>query len=236
MLTLWLAGIVVLVGAFVQGAAGYGLNVLAGSLLALIDPSFIPVPTLMLAAVPAALAVIREWEHVRWREIRWAMAGRVVGNLLGIGIFLLLPERQVSLFLGVVILLLVGMSVIKLDIQVTPRNLVIAGVASGASGTSATIGGPPIGLVYQNQSGPTVRSNLGLFFVFGSFSSLALLALAGKVHTHHWIQAAELLPFLAAGWLLSYPLRRYLDAGKVKGAILTIAAVAAVVLIGRTLL
>ena len=44
-------------------------------------------------------------------------------------------------------------------------------------GTAASIGGPPMALLLQNESGNRIRANLAVFFVIGSFISLVMLGI-----------------------------------------------------------
>ena len=50
-----------------------------------------------------------------------------------------------------------------------------AGALSGFMGTIVSIGGPPIALLYQNESGPSLRGTLSAFFVVGV--ALAIIGL-----------------------------------------------------------
>ena len=230
------AGLVVLVGATVQGVVGYGLNLLAGPLLALLDPALVPVPALVIACVQAVLAVARERGHVDWRGVAWAMTGRIPGNVVGVLVLSALPARGFTLAVGASVLVCVGMSLLTWSPSPTRSGLVLAGTASGAFGTTSAIGGPPVALLYQNSDGPTVRATLGAYFVLSSLSSLATLAVAGQVHTAQAWTALALIPFMLAGFALSGPLRRFLDGGRVRPGVLGVAAVAATVLLVKSAL
>ncbi len=78
------AGLVVALGALVQGAVGYGMALVAAPLLTLLDPALVPVPLLLLATVHSVLAVIRDGRHADWLGIGWAMLGRLPGTVLGV--------------------------------------------------------------------------------------------------------------------------------------------------------
>ncbi len=111
-----------------------------------------------------------------------------------------------------------------------------AGFASGFMGTTTSIGGPPIALVYQGSTGPTFRSTLATYFAFGAAISLITLAVAGQLGAHELRLGALLWPGVAIGFLLSRPLTRVLDDGWTRPMVLSISAVAALVLIGQELL
>lgn len=230
---LLLAGTVVALGAAVQGAVGFGLALVAAPLLALLDPALVPVPLIMLAAVHAVLAVLRESREVDWHGIGWAMVGRLPGTALGVLAVAALPQRGLAIVIGVCVLAFALLSIVAWQPRPTPGALLVAGVASGAGGTAASIGGPPLALLYQHASGPRVRATMAAYFVLGSAVSVAALAMAGQVGTRQLMATMVLTPFLLVGFALSGPACRVLDAGWTRRAVLAVAATSAVLLIGQ---
>ncbi len=230
------AGLVVVLGALVQGAVGYGMSLVAAPLLALFDPALVPVPLILLTTVHSVLAVGRDGRHADWPGIGWAMLGRLPGTGLGVLAVVLLSQRAFSLIIGLCVLACVLLSLLTWRPRPRPRALVIAGIASGAGGTAASIGGPPIALLYQRETGPRVRGTIGGYFVLGSVTSIAALAAADQVTSESLVSAALLIPFLLCGFALSGPARRVLDNGRTRWAVLAVAAASAVVLIGWALL
>lgn len=230
------AGLVVALGALVQGAVGYGMSLVAAPLLVLLDPALVPVPLILLTTVHSVLAVVRDGRHADWAGIGWAMLGRLPGTGLGVLAVVMLSQRAFSLIIGLCVLACVALSLLAWRPRPRPRALVIAGIASGAGGTAASIGGPPIALLYQRESGPRVRGTIGGYFVLGSVTSIAALAAADQVTSESLVSTALLTPFLLCGFALSGPARRVLDNGRTRSAVLAVAAASAVVLIGRVLL
>ena len=238
-MSIWLlliAGSVVALGAVVQGAVGYGMALVAAPILALIDPTLVPVPLLMLASVHSVLAVVRDGRHADWRGVGWAMLGRLPGTALGVLAVLMLSQRAFSLLIGVCVLAFVGLSLLTWRPQPRPASLVLAGVVSGAGGTAASIGGPPIALLYQNATGPQVRGTMSAYFVLGSLTSVAALAGAGQVTSGLLLSTVVLVPFLIVGFVLSGSVRRVLDDGWTRTAVLGVAGASAVLLIARSLI
>ena len=235
-LTLLLAGAIVLFGAVVQGSVGYGMNLLGGPLLLLIDPAFVPVPTLLLAVAHTAMGAVREHSHTDWRSVGWAMTGRLPGNLLGLLAIATLPLAGLNVAVAVCVLVCVGLSVVSWHPLPNRRGLFVAGTASGTFGTTSAIGGPPIALLYQNVRGPTTRATLSSYFVIASLSSVLILAAAGQVTSHELLLSAMLLPFMFVGFALSSPLRKYLGGNALRGAILSVAGAGATALLLRTAL
>ncbi len=229
-------GLVVALGALVQGAVGYGMTLVAAPLLALFDPALVPVPLILLGTVHSVLAVVRDGRHADWPGIGWAMLGRLPGTGLGVLAVVMLSQRVFSLVVGLCVLACVVLSLLRWRPRPRPRSLLLAGIASGVGGTAASIGGPPIALLYQDEAGPRVRGTIAGYFVLGSVTSIAALAAAGQVTSESLMSAALLTPFLLVGFALSGPARQVLDNGWTRRAVLAVAAASAVLLIGRALL
>ncbi|HEX2291204.1 MAG TPA: TSUP family transporter, partial [Pseudonocardiaceae bacterium] len=131
------AGLVVALGALVQGAVGYGMALVAAPMLALFDPALVPVPLILLMSVHSVLAVVRDGRHADWPGIGWAMLGRLPGTGLGVLAVVMLSQRAFSLIVGLCVLACVVLSLLTWRPRPRPRALVIAGIASGAAGTAA---------------------------------------------------------------------------------------------------
>ncbi len=230
-----MAGAAVLVGALVQGAAGFGLGLLAAPVVALADPGLVPVALLVVTAALPLLSVLRERTHVDWRGVGWAMLGRLPGTALGAWALLVLPVAAVGVAVALVVLTAVGASVVRWRPSPTPRALVVGGFVSGAAGTATSIGGPPVALLYQGSPGPQVRATLGAFFFLGIVVSLGVLAATGQVQRDDVLAGVLLLPAMALGFALSGPLRAVVDAGRTRPVVLGLAGVSAAVLLVRSL-
>jgi hypothetical protein len=230
------AGFVVALGGLLQGLIGFGLALVAVPLLALLDPALLPVPVLMVATAHASMSLAREFGHVDWRGVGWAMLGRLPGTLVGIWIVDSLDPRGFGLVVGGSVLACVLLSITTWRPEPLPKSLVTAGFASGSFGTATSVGGPMVALLYQNQAGPQVRATLGAFFVLGSGASIIGLLAAGQVTSHQLWAGLALIPFLIAGFLLSGPLRKKFDAGGIRTPMLIVAGASAVVLIVRSAL
>ncbi|WP_019812600.1 sulfite exporter TauE/SafE family protein [Saccharomonospora saliphila] len=234
-LAVLLAGLAVFAGALVQGSVGYGMNLIAAPLVALVDPALVPVPLLVIAAAHAVLSVAREHEDTDWRGVGWAMLGRVPGTALGVLAVAALAPRPFAAIVGVAVLVCVALSVVSWRPSPAPAPLLVAGMASGTFGTAASIGGPPLALLYQHSSGPRIRATLAACFAIGSCLSLAALGVGGQLHTEQFYAVLWMLPFLLAGFLLSGPARRLFDGGRIRVAVLTVAAASAVALLVRAI-
>ncbi|KOV78556.1 sulfite exporter TauE/SafE family protein [Nocardia sp. NRRL S-836] len=230
------AGVVVALGGLLQGLIGFGLALVAVPLIALLDPALLPVPVLMVAAAHASMALAREFGHVDWRGVGWAMLGRLPGTVVGVLVVDALDPKGFGLVVGGSVLACVLLSISTWRPVPRPGSLVTAGFASGSFGTATSVGGPMVALLYQNQAGPQVRATLAAFFVLGSGASIIALSGAGQVSAHQLWAGVALIPFLVAGFLLSGPLRKRVDAGGIRAPMLVVAGLSSVVLIVRSVL
>ena len=67
-----------------------------------------------------------------------------------------------------------------LQLLPTPRSLIGAGTLSGFMGTTSSIGGPPMALLYQGTEGIRLRGTLAVFFTIGVLISLVALTAVGR--------------------------------------------------------
>ncbi|HZG91545.1 MAG TPA: sulfite exporter TauE/SafE family protein [Pseudonocardia sp.] len=225
------AGLVVAVGAVVQGSVGFGLALVAAPFLAILDPALVPVPLLVVTLVQAVLGLVREHADTDWSGVGWALLGRLPGIALGVLAVSTLPPRTFLAVVAGTVLVCAALSAVRWQPRPTVPALLVAGVVSGAGGTAASIGGPPVALLYQGQDGPRVRATLAAYFTAGTLLSLGGLLLGGQVSADALWSAALLLPFMAAGFWVSNPARRLLDRGWVRPAVLAVSAGGALVLL-----
>lgn len=223
----------VLIGAVVQGSIGFGINLVAVPVVALIEPKALPA-TLVLLAFPLSVAMVQREHHaVDRRGVAWILVGRVPGTLLGAWIVTTVSADSLSIVVGTVVLVAVAISVFGDAIPVHAGSQVAAGVASGAMGTAAGIGGPPLALLYQRHDGPTIRATLAAAFLFGTMLSAATLAAAGQIGRGHLVFAFALTPATLCGSLFARRLTDALDRGWLRPAVLTYAAISAVIVVAN---
>jgi uncharacterized protein len=221
------------IGALVQGSLGFGSNLVAVPVLALLNPETLPA-TLTLVVFPMTLVMVaREHHAVDRRGVTWITIGRIPGTALGAWIVAVVSESTLAVVLGVGVLLAVVMTAVSPPLPVNRVTTTAAGVASGALGTATSIGGPPLALLYQHHEGPVLRATLAVAFAFGTVLSMAALALAGVIEPWHVALAAALLPGLLAGLALSPVVVRRLEGRWLRPAVLGFAAATAVLAIVR---
>ena len=222
-------------GALVQGSVGYGAAIVAAPLLVLLDRAFVPGPMLAAGSVLALLMTRREWRAADYRGVSTAIAGRLLGigpAILAVGV---VPDAIFQMIFAGVLLSAVAVSVAGWKVTPTPGHLFAAGAVSGFTGTLASIGGPPMALIYQHSAGDRLRATMSVYFVIGGSLSVLSLWMFGEFGRQEMTLAALLLPGIFAGYLCSCFTAPLLDAGRKRPAVLAVASLAAVAVLIRAI-
>jgi uncharacterized membrane protein YfcA len=226
----------ILLASCLQASIGFGIGMLAAPVIALVDPRLIPGTLIMVATLVTLMVVVREREDIDLHGTGWALVGRVPGTVAGAVLLAMLPHRALVILLAGVVL--VGVVLTSTGWIPAPRrrNVVLAGATSGLFGTATSIGGPPMALVWQRNSGARLRGTMSGFFLVGSVMSIAALAVVGAVDGHTLWGFAVMIPAAVAGYVLSRRVNRFLDPKRLRWLAIGASTLGAVVLIGRELL
>ena len=230
------AATAVSVGSVVQGAVGFGLNLLAAPFVALVIPEALPA-TLVLVAFPLSVSTVAREQHaVEWPSLRWMLLGAVPGTLIGLAIVGQVDASQLAVLVGTVTLAGVVLSVLSPPIPVTPGSSLAAGFFSNVFGTASSVGGPPVALLFQHRHGPVARSTLGAFFATSAVMSLVGYVATGTITGDQALFAATLAPFMVGGLWASRHLHPFVDSGWLRPTVLVLSAVAGAAAILRAVL
>jgi uncharacterized protein len=222
-------------GSCVQGVVGFGSNLIAAPLLVLLDDSFVPGPVNIASAALNVLILITRRGLPVDRRVPWAMGGLVPGTLAAGWLIAVLPTRGLSFTFATLVLIAVVLSASGLTLRRTDGNLFAAGVLSGFMGTVSGIGGPPIALVYQHESGAVLRGTLTRFFLVGSLITIATLAAVGRVGWEELRLAVVLLPGTFVGLRCSNWFAHHVDRRSAQPIVLILSAIAAAAVLAREL-
>lgn len=228
-----LAFAIVVFAAIVQASVGMGYNIVSVPLTLLIDPRMAPVPMLFSGIVLTALTVARERAHVDLRGTYWILGGRIPGVLIGLGLLAIATNRTLDIIIGSAVL--VGVLLMAFAPPV-PRSRPVdftAGTVAGALSTVSAIGGPPVGLLYKDETGPVIRATLGTVFAIGATFALIGRGLAGRIVATDIQLALLYLPAVLIGYRVSTPLNVRFAGARYRNAILALSAAAAVALLLR---
>lgn len=229
------AGLLVLLGACLQGVGGIGFGMFAAPIIAVLEPELVPGPMLFLGLVIAAYAVAREPSHLDRKGLGYALLGRLPSSIIAALLLGVLPVRALGILFGAIILGGVGLSLTRFRPRPTPVNLFVAGLVSGFMGTITSVGLPPIALVYQGAATATLRATIGGYLVIGTLISLAALTAVGRFGLHDMAIGGWLVLPLTVGFWLSGPLARRLPQHLVRRMVLVLSAGSALLLLVREL-
>ena len=233
----WAVGAIaaaLLVGATVQGTVGLGLGLVSAPIAAMVAPSTMPDLLLWLAMLLPIVTLVREHHELDWPGLGWSLPLRVPGTVLGVALVAWFTAGQLGVAIALMVLLAVALTAWAVVVPVRRSTLMAAGFISGATGTATSIGGPPMALLYQHRSARQVRSTLAVYFIVGAGMSLIGLGWAGELSWRDFQLAMLLVPTLVIGFAISGPLRRHVDAGHTRSAVLVVCAASAVVLLARS--
>jgi uncharacterized membrane protein YfcA len=230
------AALAIAASAFVQASVGFGYALIAAPVLALISDRLVPGPVMLSSLLLSAATGFRERHAVDRRGVGVALAGRLPGVLAAGAVAVALPGEASNLLFGALVLLAAAISASGLRPKMTTPILLLAGFSSGLMGTLTAIGGPPMALVYQHADGPTLRASLNSYFAVGSLMSICVLWWAGHFGVREALLGLALLPAVAVGFAASGVMRRAIDRGYTRRAVLTVASASAIAVIVKTLL
>jgi uncharacterized membrane protein YfcA len=231
-----IATVVIAIGAAVQGGVGFGMNLIAAPILAVLDPDLVPGPAIVAAVILTVLVAYRDREHIDRRGVGWALGGRVPGTVAGALLVASIPERGVTVTVGCAVLLAVALTVSGIRFRPNRPTLLVAGAVSGFASTVSSVGGPPMAVVYANEPGPVIRGTLSFIFVVGGCMSLAALIAVGDFGRTEAALSALLLVPGTLGFLVSRRLAVRVDAGTTRNAVLAVAVPGAVTALGKAVL
>ena len=229
------AGIIVF-GAVVQGTIGFGLGLLAAPVIATVLPEAIPVTMVLVAWPIGAYSAAREVHAVDRKSLPWLLSGAIPGTLIGLWIVHVADPRQLAVIVGVVTIVGVAVTALGRDVPLNRTSASVAGLISNVTGTAASVGGPPVALLFQHQRGPIVRSTLGVYFVVSGALSVIGYAATGAITMDRFLLALALIPAMLLGAWASKHFHGLVDAGWLRPAVLTLSVLAGTIAILRGLL
>jgi uncharacterized protein len=228
----------VIVASTMQGVVGFGANLLAVPVVALIVPAALP-GAMVIPGVPMALAMaLSERAHIDWRGSGFLFLGRLPGTAIGVVVVSVVSSRVLAVVIGAAVLVAVVISVLAAHLHpgVTPRTATGTGVVTAVMGTTAAIEGPPLALLYQHHAPPVFRSTLATQFALGTAFTLTGLLAAGHLHAWQVLLGGSLVPGYILGFGISLAIRRRLRRRNLRVAVLAIAALTGAAAILRALL
>ena len=227
--------VAVLVAGFVQGSTGVGFALIVAPVISLMKPELLPVCLLILMLPLNAYVVWRERAALDKVGAAWISSGRIVGTAGGLWVLVALSASQLGIFVGLATIAAALATMIAPSFTPGPKAFLSAGVVTGITETATGIGGPPLALVYQHQPVAVMRSTVALCFLVGELVSLATLLAVGRVDMAQLSAAAQLLPALAIGAIISHFVHDSVSPGFLRAFVLIFALASGILLLVRAM-
>lgn len=222
-------------GTIVQRLSGQAYGMIAAPVVALVAPQHLPAAVILLGILVGAGAISMDMSAVNWREAGPGMVGRAFGAFAGAAIALALTDTAgFGVVVALLVLTAVALSVSGLRIAIRPVTLAVAGLAAGIMGTITAIGAPPMAILYAREEAKRSRAMQNLFFMWGMVWSIGALTLAGLVRWGDLVLVAHLIPVALAALLISRPAARMLEGRSLRPIALSLATIAALVILARS--
>ena len=223
------------VGCTLQGVLGFGANLLAVPILALINPDFVPGPVLLINPLLSGFITFRERGNTDKHGLTWTVLGRLPGIALAVFALSVVAEERIGVLFGSLLLFAIALKLSGLKFERSQKNLMLAGCVSGFMGTAVGVGGPPIALLYHDVSGSVLRATLSPYFLIGTVISVGALAATGNFDSGDLLVSMYLLPAVIIGMAISGPLRKTLNHRWITPGIYLLSGTAAITLLIRSL-
>jgi uncharacterized membrane protein YfcA len=230
------AAAVIVFGSIVQGTIGFGLGLLSAPFIAIAIPEAIPVVLVMVAWPIGGVTAAREHHALDHFALRWMLVGAVPGTLIGLWIIHLASPSTLGVIVGCTTLLGVLATIVSPPVPINRTTACSAGLIGNITGTAASVGGPPVALLFQHHRGPTIRSTLGAYFAISATLSVIGYAATGEVTVDRLLLTLALLPAMLLGAWLSKHFHVFVDAGWLRPSVLVLSSIAGAIAILRGVL
>ena len=228
-------GLIIFIGATVQGVIGFGLGTISTPIMALLKPDLVPVVVLCLAFIIACSTLHRAWAETDWKMVLYSNLARLPGTFLAVWALAVLSTNSLQIFIGCSVIFTMVLSSLGWTPKVNVANTLIAGGLSGFLGTSTSIGGPPMALLMKTFNPAKARGTLAATFVFGSIVSMVTLAVGGQVTTYQLKYAVLYLPLAILGLVAANYFNRFVDRRLLNRIVVIVSIGASLVLIAQSL-
>lgn len=224
---------VVIIGSVVQFGMGMGFGMVAAPLLALIDPTLVPISAIFLGVLTSLGVVIEDRRNIRWNEVSLYLSGRFVGVLIASFLLSKLTnQKSFILIFGILTLIAILISLIGFKFKFNKRNIHIVGQVSGFMGTLTAVSAPPVAILYQDHKLNESRATMAAFFLTGGFLSLIGIYWSGWAGLSETLSAALLVFPMVIGIFLAKKLKKFFIS-QFRFGLLALSGISAICLILR---
>ncbi len=222
--------IIILIGALIQGLAGFGFSQFAIPLLVLFIASGELIPIMVFLSLFLNILMISDLrKEVNIRRIWPLMAGGIFGIPLGTYLLMVADANHLKILIGALIFVfgLAQLLEIKKQLEEERFAMLPIGFTGGVLQGSVSMSGPPLILFFSNQgfTKQQFRASLIAFFLFMNIATLPIYLLAGLWTPSVMSTSIMLLPGLVVGTLIGARFSRKVPEAKFKNFVLILVMV-----------
>jgi uncharacterized membrane protein YfcA len=229
------ATLAVALGSVLQAISGVGAGFLIVPMLAFVDIGLVPGPMIFGSLLLSGLMAYRERGAIDTSHLRIIIGGLLPGCIAGAYVLSIVPVDRLGIVFGAVILLAIVITTSGARVPLNNATAFTAATISGAMGASTGIGAPMLALLYQNQTGPTVRSTLAVLYTIASLIIVAALIGFGRFKSTEAVAGFMLMPGYLLGYLAANRFKFNLDGRGARIGVLVVSGIAAIALLLRGL-
>jgi uncharacterized membrane protein YfcA len=238
-MTGWQIAIIIglsMAGAIVHGSIGIGLGLVAAPALVSIDPAFAPGPLLLAGQIVGIRHVLAEYKGADLAAWRRGLFGVPIGILGALLVLELVSDRWMAIIVGSLTAMAAAMLLMGHNMSRTPKAEAAAGAVCAFSSLTAALPGPPLVCVYADMKPSMMRPTASLLILSVASVGFVMLLASGNFGGHEVELLLWLLPGVIAGLILSRWVRPHLDRPWFRTAVLTVALIGGLALVGRQVL
>jgi len=202
--SLIIAGLIILIAAFIRAVSGFGYSLISTPLLTFIfDAKTVVVMNMILGSATNLLVLYHTWRHIDFKRAGLISAGSILGVPIGAFLLSALDPSIIKLIIAALVIPFSIVLMLGYSYRFTHEHAVsvIVGFFSGILASSTSLGGPPAVLFLLNQGLAREKfvGTIGAFFLVITALSLSTYAKLGLINTDVLIKVGIFLPVLFIG-------------------------------------
>jgi uncharacterized membrane protein YfcA len=227
---LMLAQLITFFAAVVQATSGFGFALCAVPLITLVDSSLMPTPQILLTLPMTLWMAAQGRRQIDYSVLLWIHVGRFPGTYLGFVLLTIAPLPVLKMIIAVVIILAVITVASNRAIPQIPLSQALVGFSAGFMSMIASIGGPPVALLYHYDTGTRRRANMAMIFAFGAVITIIARIYGDLISMKDIVISIYLCPSLALGIYLSEWIKPRVNDLAIRKAVLILCTIASIMI------
>ncbi|WP_428122284.1 TSUP family transporter [Candidatus Poriferisodalis sp.] len=227
------AALFIAVGAGTQACIGIGMGLIAGPILVVMEPTFVPGPMLMVAGGINLRNAIADRTSLKATALRRQLTAAPLGLVGGVALLSALSDRSLAIAVSLFVLLAVAVQAAG----TRPPEGRLADYAAGAgtafSSSVAAVPGPVYAVFASHWKPAALRATLATYMLIVGTAIIVALVIIGDFGLRQLWLGLGLLPAVALGLPIGRWLRPRLAGPRFRMIVLGVAATSATVVLIR---